>query len=82
MKRNGAARISIKIHIYGGECTLFTLYPYFVLCCAPDTDESAPADTLVEAAEDIIDAYTGDGITPEHIINLARVLGIKKRKEK
>ena len=38
-------------------------------------------DMLTKAAEDIIDAYTSDGITPEHIINLARALGVKKRSE-
>ena len=34
---------------------------------------------LITAANEVVDAYTGSGITPKHIINLVKVLGVYDR---
>ena len=43
--------------------------------------DNTPTDLmdLVTAANEVIDAYTGNGITPKHITDLARALGAHER---
>lgn len=54
------------------------------LCTRPgreyNTTESRCID-LIMAANDVVDAYTGNGITPKHITDLARALGVCEGKK-
>ena len=54
---------------YGPKCTP-------IKACYHDDD--TPTDLII-AANAVVDAYTGSGITPKHIINLVRALGVYDR---